>query len=53
MKSCEFVEVIMSTDDYEFGGHSRVAKQIYEVKAVDPFCGKFKLYVPNRCAIIL
>lgn len=46
------MDVIFSTDDFDFGGHGRVAHQSYETQEVDKFCSKFLLYIPNRSAIV-
>lgn len=53
VKNCQSVRVILSTDDVEFGGHARVEHREYTTSPIDPFCCKFLLYIPNRCAIVL
>ena len=45
-------QVVMSTDDYCFGGHGRVYHQTYQAeKQPDGRIG-FQLYLPNRTAIV-
>lgn len=44
--------MLWSTDDFQFGGHGRVAHQSYDTEEVDKFVSKFLLYLPNRCAVI-
>lgn len=51
-KFSKTAKVILSTDDQQTGGHSRVAHQTYDVAKIDDFVGKFTLYVPSRCAIV-
>ena len=52
LKSAKKVQVILSTDDLEFGGHGRVHHLEYDTVKVDDFCSKFLLYIPNRSAIV-
>ena len=46
--------VVLSSDDGEFGGYSRVDNAaVYEAKETpDKWIG-FQCYLPNRCAIVL
>ena len=46
-------EVILSTDDYCYGGHGRVYHQVYTAtKQPDGRIG-FQVYLPNRSALVL
>lgn len=52
LKSSKKIKVVMSTDDFDFGGHGRVHHIEYDTSKVDDFCSKVKLYLPNRTAIV-
>ena len=45
-------QVIMSTDDYCFGGQGRIYHQTYATETQDGKPG-FKLYLPSRTAVVL
>ena len=47
-------KVVLTTDDAQFGGFSRVDSDVkYKAKETpEGWCG-FKCYIPNRCAIVL
>lgn len=51
-RHCTRANVLWSTDDFQFGGHGRVAHQAYSVTEVDKFCSQFLMYLPSRCAVI-
>ena len=46
-------EVIFSSDDYQFGGHGRVYHQTYTATKQENGKPGFKIYLPNRTAIVL
>ena len=50
---CSELQVVWSTDDECFGGHSRVGHQCYEMIKHDSSCGYFEMYIPNRTATVL
>ena len=52
LKKASKIKVILSTDDFDFGGHGRVHHLEYDTTKVDDFCSKVKLYLPNRTAIV-
>ena len=45
-------EVIMSTDDEAFGGHNRVAHQMYTAFRQEDGRVGFKIYIPSRTAVV-
>ena len=46
-------EVVMSTDDQEFGGACRVSHQTYISRKMPDGRIGFQIYLPNRCAMLL
>ena len=46
-------EVIFSSDDYQFGGHGRVYHQTYTATKQENGKPGFRIYLPNRTAIVL
>jgi len=52
LKKATKIKVVLSTDDFDFGGHGRVHHLEYDTTKVDDFCSKVKLYLPNRTAIV-
>ena len=52
VKSCQKAQVLWSSDDSQFGGHSRVGHMVYDVESIDAFCGRFHMYLPNRTATV-
>ena len=52
VKSSRKVSVIFSTEDGNLGGHMRVAHMDYDVERVDDFCGRFRMFLPNRSATV-
>ena len=45
-------EVILSTDDEVFGGHNRVAHQMYTAFRQEDGRVGFKIYIPSRTAVV-
>ena len=46
-------EVLFSTEDYQFGGQGRVYHQTYTAAKTEDGKIGFKIYLPNRTAIVL
>ena len=47
-------EVILTTDDAEFGGYDRVSKTyIYQAEKNEQGVYGIRIYIPNRCGIVL
>lgn len=44
--------VLFSTDDFNVGGHGRVAHQSYAIEKLNESLGRFLLYMPSRCATV-
>ena len=45
-------DVLFSTDDYQFGGHGRVYHQTYKATKQEDGRIGFRIYLPNRTAIV-
>ena len=46
-------EVVMSTDDYCFGGQGRIYHQSYTASVQENGATGFRLYLPSRTAVVL
>jgi 1,4-alpha-glucan branching enzyme len=45
--------VVLSTDDYRFGGHGRVAHEEYKAKKTEGGKIGFNIYLPARSAVVM
>jgi 1,4-alpha-glucan branching enzyme len=45
--------VVLSTDDYRFGGHGRIAHEEYKAKKTESGKIGFNIYLPARSAIVM